>query len=223
MELAILILCALSLLALIVLVILVLQLRSADRYEDILDKLSDQRRELNDAVHSALHGYGQLMDNGQQSFARQQSENQRSFQQGMELRLDAFEKANLKAGKYRNGLLADFSAYTKERMKIEMKYYLLYSMKNKILSPFHVYNVMTTVIRMVGENLVHGRKNLPESHLIVEHGRIYLRFRDLEDDFKFILAKIPLTGGIFKRIFRKSARRRHRFHKQFRSVCYCIL
>ena len=95
MELAILILCALSLLALIVLVILVLQLRSADRYEDILDKLSDQRRELNDAVHSALHGYGQLMDNGQQSFARQQSENQRNFQQGMELRLDAFEKANL--------------------------------------------------------------------------------------------------------------------------------
>ena len=58
MELAILILCALSLLALIVLVILVLQLRSTDRYEDILDKLSDQRRELNDAVHSALHGYG---------------------------------------------------------------------------------------------------------------------------------------------------------------------
>ena len=95
MELAILILCALSLLALIVLVILVLQLRSTDRYEDILDKLSDQRRELNDAVHSALSGFGQLMDNGQQSFARQQSENQRSFQQGMELRLDAFEKANL--------------------------------------------------------------------------------------------------------------------------------
>lgn len=66
---------------------------------------------------------------------------------------EAFEKANLKAGKYRNGLLADFSTYTKERMKIEMKYYLLYSMKNKILSPFNVYNVMTTAIRMIGENL----------------------------------------------------------------------
>ena len=95
MELAILILSALSLLTLIVLLILVVQLRAADRYEDILDKLSDQRRELNDAVHSALNSYGQLMDNGQQSFARQQNDNQRNFQQGMELRLDAFEKANL--------------------------------------------------------------------------------------------------------------------------------
>ena len=66
---------------------------------------------------------------------------------------EAFEKANLKAGKYRNGLLADFSTYTKERMKTEMKYYLLCSMKNKILSPFNVYNVMTTAIRMIGENL----------------------------------------------------------------------
>lgn len=66
---------------------------------------------------------------------------------------EAFEKANLKAGKYQKGLLADFSTYTRERMKIEMKYYLLYSMKNKILSPFNVYNVMTTAIRMIGENL----------------------------------------------------------------------
>ena len=95
MELAILILSSLSLLTLIVLLILVAQLRAADRYEDILDKLSDQRRELNDAVHSALNSYGQLMDNGQQSFARQQSENQRSFQQSVDLRLDAFEKAEL--------------------------------------------------------------------------------------------------------------------------------
>ena len=94
MELAILILSALSLLTLIVLLILIVQLRSADRYEDILDKLSDQRRELNDAVHSALNSYGQLMDKGQDRFARQQNDNQQSFQQGMELRLEAFEKAN---------------------------------------------------------------------------------------------------------------------------------
>ena len=81
MVLAILILSALSLIALVVLIILVLQQRTADRYEDILDKLSDQRRELNDAVHSALSGFGQLMDNGQRSFARQQNDNQQSFQQ----------------------------------------------------------------------------------------------------------------------------------------------
>ena len=95
MVLAILILSSLSLIALVVLILLVLQQRTADRYEDILDKLSDQRRELNDAVHSALNGFGQLMDNGQRSFARQQSDNQRGFQQSVELRLDAFEKANL--------------------------------------------------------------------------------------------------------------------------------
>ena len=95
MVLAILILSALCLIALMVLIFLVLQQRTADRYEEILDKLSDQRRELNDAVHSALSGFGQLMDNGQRSFARQQNDNQRSFQQSVELRLDAFEKANL--------------------------------------------------------------------------------------------------------------------------------
>ena len=95
MELAILILCAVAVVMLIVLLILIIQLRQEDRYEDILDKLSDQRRELNDAVHSALNGFGQLMDKGQDRFARQQNDNQQSFQQAMELRLDAFEKANV--------------------------------------------------------------------------------------------------------------------------------
>ena len=94
MELAILILSAVSVVTLIVLLILVIQLRQGDRYEDILDKLSDQRRELNDSIHSALNGYGQLMDKGQERFARQQNDNQQSFQQAVELRMDAFEKAN---------------------------------------------------------------------------------------------------------------------------------
>ena len=95
MVLAILILSALSLIALVILILLALQQRTADRYEDILDKLSDQRRELNDTVHSAISGFGQIMDNGQRSFARQQNDSQRSFQRSVELRLDAFEKASL--------------------------------------------------------------------------------------------------------------------------------
>ena len=94
MELAILILSAVSVVTLIALLILVIQLRQGDRYEDILDKLSDQRRELNDSIHSALNGYGQLMDKGQERFARQQNDNQQSFQQAVELRMDAFEKVN---------------------------------------------------------------------------------------------------------------------------------
>ena len=95
MELAILIICAVSVLILIVLLILVLLLRTSDRYEDILDKLSDQRRELNDAVHSALNGYGQLMDKGQERFARQQSDIQQSFQRSVEMQMTSFEKASV--------------------------------------------------------------------------------------------------------------------------------
>ena len=95
MELAILIICSVSVLILIVLLILVLLLRTSDRYEDILDKLSDQRRELNDAVHSALNGYGQLMDKGQERFARQQSDIQQSFQRSVEMQMTSFEKASV--------------------------------------------------------------------------------------------------------------------------------
>lgn len=64
---------------------------------------------------------------------------------------EAFMKAGLEAGRFKNGLLADFTTYRKEQMKTEMKYYLLYIMKNKWLSPFNVYNVMTTAIRLLGE------------------------------------------------------------------------
>lgn len=97
---------------------------------------------------------------------------------------EAFVKADLQAGKYRNGLLADFSGYTKEQMKIEMKYYLLYSMKNKILSPFNVYNVMTTAIRMIGENLV-GRGS-------------YDSFGEMEPEGTEIL-KNPVTPCVLQR------------------------
>ena len=95
MELAILILAGLSFILLISLLCIVLQQRTADRYEDILDALSDQRRELNDAVHSSLNGFGQLIERGQRSFSRQQNDIQQSFQQSMQLRIDSFEKANL--------------------------------------------------------------------------------------------------------------------------------
>ena len=95
MELAILIICSVSVLILIVLLILMLLLRTSDRYEDILDKLSDQRRELNDAVHSALNGYGQLMDKGQERFARQQSDIQQSFQRSVEMQMTSFEKTSV--------------------------------------------------------------------------------------------------------------------------------
>lgn len=65
----------------------------------------------------------------------------------------AFRKGGLDAGRYTKGTLADFTGYPEGRMKVEAKYYLLYCMKNGWFSPFQVYNVMTTVIRLAGENL----------------------------------------------------------------------
>jgi integrase len=67
---------------------------------------------------------------------------------------EAFKKAGLDVEGCKASILADFTAYMKERIKMEMKYYLLYSMKNGLLSPFHICNMMTGTIRMVGEVLV---------------------------------------------------------------------
>lgn len=94
MQIALLIIGALCLVLLAILVFLNLQSRQGDHYEDILDKLSDQRRELNDSIHGALNGYGQLMNDSQRSFSKQQNDNQVTFQHSVELRLDAFERAN---------------------------------------------------------------------------------------------------------------------------------
>ena len=94
MQIALLIIGALCLVLLAILVVLNLQSRQGDHYEDILDKLSDQRRELNDSIHGALNGYGQLMNDSQRSFSKQQNDNQVTFQHSVELRLDAFERAN---------------------------------------------------------------------------------------------------------------------------------
>lgn len=74
---------------------------------------------------------------------------------------EAFKKAGLDVKGCKASILADFTAYTKERIKMEMKYYLLYSMKNGLLSPFHICNMMTGTIRMLGEVLV--QKSLYES------------------------------------------------------------
>ena len=71
---------------------------------------------------------------------------------------EAFKESGLSAGKYVTGTLADFTGYKRDQMKVEMKYYLLYHMKQGMLTPFYVYNVMTTSIRMIGENLTGSKK-----------------------------------------------------------------
>ena len=94
---------------------------------------------------------------------------------------DGFKQAGLDAGDYKTGVLADFSLYTKELMKIEMKYYLLYSMKNEWLSPFNICNMLTATIRMVGEELVQKSQ--------------YESFREIETDVPRVMDS-PLTPGV---------------------------
>lgn len=69
---------------------------------------------------------------------------------------EAFSESGLKTGKRKRGILADFSGYQNHLMKVEMKYYLLFVMKEGILSPFNVMNLMTTVIRLIGSLLGSG-------------------------------------------------------------------
>lgn len=71
---------------------------------------------------------------------------------------DAFKASGLNAGKYSKGTLSDFTNYKNEYMKVEMKYYLLYSMKEGMVSPFHIYNVMTTAVKLIGERLASSAK-----------------------------------------------------------------
>lgn len=104
---------------------------------------------------------------------------------------EAFSQAGLNAGKYKKGILADFTSYAKEQMKVEMKYYLLYSMKNKWLLPFNVFNVMTTAIRLLGEVLVQSDR--------------YHSFCELESDIISIPDTIvmPSTLARYQRLARQ--------------------
>lgn len=96
----------------------------------------------------------------------------------------AFQQAGLDVEGCKASILADFTAYTKECMKIEMKYYLLYSMKNERLSPFHVCNMMTATIRMMGDVLV--QKSVYES------------FGEIEADV-IEMTDSPLTPGVLEK------------------------
>lgn len=53
----------------------------------------------------------------------------------------------------RDGILADFTACQTPNMKLELKYYILYSLKNQWKSPAYVQDVLMTVIRLIGQNV----------------------------------------------------------------------
>jgi len=73
------------------------------------------------------------------------------------LESDSFRQAGINTEKRKTGKLADFSKYQSEQMKNEMKYFLLYSMKNELLSVLSLTN-QTVSIRQMGNLLDSGHQ-----------------------------------------------------------------
>jgi hypothetical protein len=67
------------------------------------------------------------------------------------LEADNFQQAIIINGKRKIGKLADFSGYQSEQLKNEMKYFLLYSMKNGLMSASSLYASYTAAIRRMGD------------------------------------------------------------------------
>ena len=63
------------------------------------------------------------------------------------LEADSFRQAGINTEKRKSGKLADFSGYQSEQLKNEMKYFLLYSMKNGLMSVSNIYTHYTVGIR----------------------------------------------------------------------------
>ena len=72
---------------------------------------------------------------------------------------EAFKQARISSGRCGDVKLADFSGFPENRFKTEMKYYLLYSMKNKLLTAAGIISVYRAVIQEVGEWLKGCRKD----------------------------------------------------------------
>lgn len=64
---------------------------------------------------------------------------------------DSFRQAGINTGKKKTGIFADFSRYPSEQLKVEMKYFLLYSIKNRLLSVQNVYAHYRAAISQIGE------------------------------------------------------------------------
>jgi len=66
---------------------------------------------------------------------------------------DSFVEVGITASNQRHWLLADFSSYKKERLKDEMKYFLLRSMKDGIIDPISIYKRYRRAIPNMGKLL----------------------------------------------------------------------
>ena len=65
---------------------------------------------------------------------------------------EAYRAGGLR-GSRRDGVLADFTECRNANMKLELKYYILCSLKNQWKSPAYVQDVLKSVIRLVGKHV----------------------------------------------------------------------
>ncbi len=68
------------------------------------------------------------------------------------LEADSFRQAGINTEKRKTGKLADFSGYQSGQLKNEMKYFLLYSMKNGLMSVSNLYGHYREPIRQMGDS-----------------------------------------------------------------------
>lgn len=65
---------------------------------------------------------------------------------------DAYRAGGLRESR-RDGVLADFTGCGNAYMKVELKYYILFSLKNQWKSPTYVQDMLISVIRLVGRSV----------------------------------------------------------------------
>ncbi len=65
---------------------------------------------------------------------------------------EAYKASGLRESR-RDGILADFTGCRKASMKLELKYYILCSLKNQRKSPAYIQDVLMSVIRLVGQGI----------------------------------------------------------------------
>lgn len=65
----------------------------------------------------------------------------------------AYRQTGLRDVRFEKAVLVDFSSYQNERLKLEMKYFILYGLKHKWRSPYDLQNMQKPAVRMLGEGL----------------------------------------------------------------------
>lgn len=65
---------------------------------------------------------------------------------------EAYRSSGLRKSR-RDGVLADFTGCRNASMKLELKYYILCSLKNQWKSPVYVQDMLVSVIRLVGQGI----------------------------------------------------------------------